>query len=202
MANVLGHLQPVRVWEIFEDILKVPRPSKKEEKIMEYLMDFARQHNLEVDRDKVGNLLIRKPATAGYQNRQTVVLQSHVDMVCEKNADVDHDFMHDPITPYIEEGWVRAKGTTLGADDGIGMAAQLAILESDQIQHGPIECLFTVDEETGLTGAFGLEKDFLKGRILLNLDSEDDGELFIGCAGGMDTLATLSYEKVVPEADH
>ncbi len=202
MANVLGHLEPVRVWEIFEDILKVPRPSKKEEKIMEYLMDFARQHNLEVDRDKVGNLLIRKPATAGYQNRQTVVLQSHVDMVCEKNADVDHDFMHDPITPYVEEGWVRAKGTTLGADDGIGMAAQLAILESDQIQHGPIECLFTVDEETGLTGAFGLEKNFLKGRILLNLDSEDDGELFIGCAGGMDTLATLSYEKVVPETDH
>jgi dipeptidase D len=119
-----------------------------------------------------------------------------------ENADVDHDFTKDPIIPRIEDGWVRATGTTLGADDGIGIAAQLAILESDGIEHGPVECLFTVDEETGLTGAFGLEKNFLKGRILLNLDSEDDGELFIGCAGGMDTMATLAYQKVRPEADH
>ncbi len=202
MGEILGHLEPKRVWEIFEEICKIPRPSKKEEKILKYLIDFAKEHDLEYAQDKIGNLLIRKPAMPGYEDREWTILQSHVDMVGEKNSDVDHNFDTDPIQPRIDDGWVRATGTTLGADDGIGIAAQLAILESDEIPHGPIECLFTVDEETGLTGAFGLEKNFLKGRILLNLDSEDDGELFIGCAGGIDTLITFNYEKVNTEPDH
>ena len=190
------------MWQHFEDICQIPRPSKKEEKILKYLIAFAENHGLTWQQDKIGNLLISKPATKGYENRASVVLQSHVDMVCEKNADTEHDFDRDPIVPRIDQGWVRATGTTLGADDGIGIAVQLAILESDSMTHGPIECLFTVDEETGLTGAFALEKGFVKSRILLNLDSEDDGELFIGCAGGIDTLITFHYERVAPEADH
>ncbi|MFO7999585.1 MAG: aminoacyl-histidine dipeptidase [Bacteroidales bacterium] len=202
MGAVLGHLKPQRVWEMFEEILQVPRPSKKEEKILTYLIDFARKHSLEYRQDKLGNLVIEKPATKGFEDFAKVALQSHVDMVCEKNSDVEHDFDSDPIQAFVEDGWVKAKGTTLGADDGIGMAVQLAILESDQLAHGPLECLFTIDEETGLTGAFGLEKDFLKSQILLNLDSEDDGELFIGCAGGIDTLITFPYEQVNTEIDH
>jgi dipeptidase D len=202
MDQILSHLKPSRVWEHFEDICQIPRPSKREEKILKYLIAFAEKHGLAWEQDKAGNLLISKPATKGFENRASVVLQSHVDMVCEKNADVAHDFDHDPIVPRIDGEWVRGTGTTLGADDGIGMAVQLAILESDSIAHGPLECLFTVDEETGLTGAFALEKGFVKSRILLNLDSEDDGELFIGCAGGMDTLVTFHYDKVSPEADH
>lgn len=195
-------MKPSRVWEHFEDICQVPRPSKKEEKILKFLINFAEKNSLTWQQDKAGNLLISKPATNGYEDRQSVVLQSHVDMVCEKNADTDHDFDHDPILPRLDNIWVRGTGTTLGADDGIGIAVQLAILESDQIEHGPIECLFTVDEETGLTGAFALEKGFIKSRILLNLDSEDDGELFIGCAGGIDTLVTFSYSKTPPESNH
>lgn len=191
MTKVLKGLEPDRVYHYFEEICRIPRPSKKEEKIANYLMDFGRQHNLETLRDKTGNVIIRKPATNGMEDRKSVVLQSHIDMVCEKNSDVDHDFDNDPIRPYIADGWVKAKGTTLGADDGIGIAAQLAILEASNIQHGPIECLFTVDEETGLTGAFGLDKDILKSTILLNLDSEDEGEIFIGCAGGIDTAIKL-----------
>lgn len=202
MKGVLGHLQPKVIWEKFEEICQVPRPSKKEGKIIEYLIDFARTHKLDYQQDRIGNLLIRKAGTPGFENRKCAVLQSHVDMVCEKNADVEHDFTKDPIVPRIDGDWVKGTGTTLGADDGIGMALQLALLESKDIEHGPLECLFTVDEETGLTGAFGLEKDFLKGRILLNLDSEDDGELFIGCAGGIDTMATFAYESVNNEADH
>ncbi|MBS4012166.1 MAG: aminoacyl-histidine dipeptidase [Bacteroidetes bacterium] len=202
MGNILGHLEPKRVWEIFEEILAIPRPSKKEDKITAYLKEFSAKNNLDFKQDRAGNVIISKNATSGYENRQTVILQSHLDMVCEKDSDVKHDFDKDPIIPRIDEGWVRATGTTLGADDGIGIAVQLAILESSSIEHGPIECLFTVDEETGLTGAFALEKGFLTGKILLNLDSEDDGELFIGCAGGHDTLATFPYEKVNPEIDH
>ncbi len=202
MSQILAHLEPARVWQHFEDICQIPRPSKKEEKILKYLIAFAEKHGLSWQQDKIGNLLITKPAAKGYEDRASVVLQSHVDMVCEKNADTEHDFDHDPIVPRIDKGWVRATGTTLGADDGIGIAVQMAILESDSIAHGPVECLFTVDEETGLTGAFALEKGFVKSRILLNLDSEDDGELFIGCAGGIDTLITFPYEKVAPEADH
>lgn len=202
MGKVLGHLEPQRLWEIFEEICAIPRPSKKEEKIANYLKEFAEKHNLEFRKDRTGNIVISKNATAGHENRKTVILQSHLDMVCEKDSDVEHNFDNDPIIPRIDDGWVRGSGTTLGADDGIGIAAQLAILESNEIEHGPLECLFTVDEETGLTGAFSLEKDFLKGGILINLDSEDDGELFIGCAGGLDTLATFQYEKVAPEIDY
>ena len=203
MQYTLGGLEPKRIWELFEDICKVPRPSKKEGKILAFLKDFAEKHNLEYEQDKIGNLLIRKAASDGFEDREIVVLQSHVDMVCEKNAGTIHDFLTDAIKPIIgDDGWVRASGTTLGADDGIGMAVQLAILEDHTLQHGPLECLFTVDEETGLSGAFALEKDFLKGRILLNLDSEDDGELFIGCAGGIDTLVTFPYRRVNAEVDH
>ncbi|TVR39556.1 MAG: aminoacyl-histidine dipeptidase [Bacteroidia bacterium] len=202
MKRVLGDLEPTRLWEIFEDICQVPRPSKKEERILAFLMDFAREKGLSYAQDKTGNLVIRKPASKGMENRASIVLQSHVDMVCEKNEGVEHDFNKDPIQPKIVDGWVKGSGTTLGADDGIGMAAQLAVLEATDIEHGPLECLFTVDEETGLTGAFNLEKDFIKSRILLNLDSEDDGELFIGCAGGIDTLIKFEYIKVNTEADH
>ena len=202
MKRVLGNLEPARLWELFEDICQVPRPSKKEERILAFLIDFAKKHDLEYIQDKTGNLVIRKPASPGYEDRAVVVLQSHVDMVCEKNEGVEHDFDKDPIKPRIVDGWVRGTGTTLGADDGIGMAAQLAILEADDIKHGPIECLFTVDEETGLTGAFNLEQGMLQGRILLNLDSEDDGELFIGCAGGTDTLITFEQKRLDPENDH
>jgi dipeptidase D len=191
MNEELLKLQPERLWFYFTEILKIPRPSKKEEQIIRFLLDFGAKHKLETLQDETGNVLIRKSAFPGMENLKTVVLQSHVDMVCEKNSDVDFDFEKDPIQARIEDGWVKAKGTTLGADDGIGIAAQLAILESEEIKHGPIECLFTVDEETGLTGAFGLKPGFLQGEILLNLDSEDDGELFIGCAGGKDTVATF-----------
>lgn len=195
MNDELKKLQPERLWYYFTEILKIPRPSKKEEKIIKYILDFGKRHNLETLQDEIGNVLIRKPATANMKNRKSVVLQSHVDMVCEKNSDLEFDFDKDPINAWIDDGWVRAKGTTLGADDGIGIAAQLALLESKDIEHGPIECLFTIDEETGLTGAFGLKADFLQSKILLNLDSEDEGELFIGCAGGKDTLINLSYDK-------
>ena len=202
MERILGSLEPKRLWELFEDICQVPRPSKKEEKILAFLMQFAEKNGLVYKQDKAGNLVIRKAASKGYEDRATIVLQSHVDMVCEKNEGVEHDFDNDPIRPRIEDGWVKAYGTTLGADDGIGMAAQLAILEAGEIEHGPLECLFTVDEETGLTGAFNLEKGFLEGRILLNLDSEDDGQLFIGCAGGIDTLITMPFQRVNTEVDH
>ena len=193
--EVLKGLKPEMVWHYFEEICKIPRPSRKEEKIGAWLMEFARRHQLDARQDEAGNVLISKAATVGKEQVPTVVLQSHMDMVCEKNSDVQHDFDKDPIQPYIDGEWVKAKGTTLGADDGIGMAAALAILVSTDIQHGPIECLFTVDEETGLSGAFALKSGFFKGRILLNLDSEDEGEMFIGCAGGVDTVVRLPYEK-------
>ena len=200
MNEALLKLEPAKVWFYFKEILNIPRPSKKEEKIIDYLLRFGKEHNLETLQDEVGNVLIRKPATPGMENRKSVVLQSHIDMVCEKNSDKVHDFENDPIEAYIEDGWVTANGTTLGGDDGIGVAAELAILDSDDIEHGPLECLFTVDEETGLTGAFGLKPGFLQSEILLNLDSEDEGQLFIGCAGGQDTLAWLPYQKqAVPE---
>jgi len=192
---VLSHLEPENVWKHFEAITRVPRPSKKEDKIIEFLLNFAKEHNLNAKRDDIGNVLISKPASPGYENRKTVVLQSHMDMVCEKNKDVDIDFDNDPIQPVIDGNWVKAKGTTLGADDGIGMAVEMALLESGDIEHPPLECLFTVDEETGLTGAFALESGFFEGKILINLDSEDEGEIFIGCAGGIDTNARFTYKK-------
>ena len=189
---LIRDLQPALVWEQFEAITKVPRPSKKEERIIEFLIDFAKSHNLEYQRDKIGNVVIRKPATAGYEERETIILQSHMDMVCEKNSDVDFDFDNEPIRAVVDGEWVRAEGTTLGADCGIGMAAAMALLLDQEAEHAPIEALFTVDEETGLTGAFNLGEGMLTGKYLLNLDSEDEGEIFIGCAGGIDTLATFA----------
>ena len=195
-------LQPRQVWEQFDAITRVPRPSKKEEQIIEFLIDFARKHNLEHQRDEIGNVVIRKPATAGYEQRETVILQSHMDMVCEKNSDVEFDFDTQPISAVVDGEWVRAEGTTLGADCGIGMAAAMALLLDEEAEHGPIEALFTVDEETGLTGAFNLGEGMLTGKYLLNLDSEDEGEIFIGCAGGVDTVATFSVEYEKSPADY
>lgn len=195
-------LKPASVFHYFAEICKVPRPSKKEEKIIAYLMNFAAEHGLEAKKDEAGNILIKKPATAGKENLKTVILQSHIDMVCEKNSDSNHDFLNDPIETYIDGEWLKAKGTTLGADNGIGMATQLAVLAANDIEHGPIECLFTVDEETGLTGAFALKEGFMDGDILINLDSEDEGELFIGCAGGANTTAEFVYEEIDAPQDY
>ena len=195
-------LKPASVFHYFAEICKVPRPSKKEEKIIAYLMNFAVEHGLEAKKDEAGNILIKKPATAGKENLKTVILQSHIDMVCEKNSDSNHDFLNDPIETYIDGEWLKAKGTTLGADNGIGMATQLAVLAANDIEHGPIECLFTVDEETGLTGAFALKEGFMDGDILINLDSEDEGELFIGCAGGANTTAEFVYEEIEAPQDY
>lgn len=189
-------LEPKIVWNFFHEITQVPRPSKKEEKIIEYIENVANKHNIPMKKDEVGNLLLFKEATKGYESLPTVVLQAHIDMVCEKNSNVKHDFDNDPIKTVVDGEWLRAEGTTLGADNGIGVAAALAVVTSEDIEHGPIECLFTVDEETGLTGANALQKGFMTGKILLNLDSEDEGEIFIGCAGGKNTTATFSYEAV------
>lgn len=189
-------LQPEVVFRYFDEICQVPRPSKKEGKIRAYLVEFAQKHGLEYKLDEAGNVLIVKPATPGKEHLKTVVLQAHMDMVCEKNAATEHDFDNDPIETYVDGEWLKAKGTTLGADNGIGMAAQLAVLDSKDMEHGPIQCLFTVDEETGLTGAFALKEGFMNGDILINLDSEDDGELFIGCAGGAGTTAVYPCPMV------
>ena len=192
---MIAQLEPCSVFRFFDEICRIPRPSKKEGNIIAYLQNFGQSRGLETITDVAGNVLIRKPATAGKEQSKTVVLQAHMDMVCEKNADVEHDFLEDPIKAYVDGDWIRARGTTLGADNGIGIAAILAVLDANNLEHGNIEALFTVDEETGLTGAFALSSDLLKGEILINLDSEDDGELFIGCAGGCDTLATFDYEE-------
>jgi len=192
----ITELNPTEVWAYFDEILAIPRISKKEDQIIAYLIGFAKKYELEYKQDQVGNLLISKSATSGMENRKGIILQSHADMVGEKHAEVKHDFDVDPIDAYMEDGWVKARGTTLGADDGIGLAASLAILASDNIEHGPLECLFTIDEESGMTGALGLQPGFLQGTVLLNLDSEDEGEIFIGCAGGTDTVATFKYKTV------
>ncbi len=194
--NDIQQLKPERLWHYFAEICNIPRPSKKEEKIAAYLIDFAKAHQLWHQLDEAGNVIIRKPASPGYETRKSVILQSHMDMVCEKNSDTVHDFDNDPIITWIDGDWVKAKGTTLGADDGIGIAASLAILEASDIPHGPIEALFTMDEETGLTGAFALTANQLESRILLNLDSEDEGQIFIGCAGGKDTVATFDLKTI------
>lgn len=194
MGEILGKLKPELIWNHFEEICKYPRPSKKEEKIAEYIVSVGKRLNLDTVKDDFGNIIIRKPATPGKENLKTVILQGHIDMVAEKNRDVEHDFDKDPIQPYIDGEWVKAKGTTLGADNGIGVAAALAVLESKDIEHGPIECLFTLDEETGLTGASNLDKNILKGTILLNLDSEEEGTLYIGCSGGKNTAAKFTFK--------
>jgi len=196
------NLEPKDLWSYFEEILTIPRPSDQEEKVKDYLIRFANSQKLEYQSDKTGNIVIRKDGTEGMKEKPIIILQSHMDMVCEKNKDVKMDFLNDPIPAYIDGDWVKSKGTTLGADDGIGMAAQLAILASGTIPHGPLECLFTVAEETGLTGAFGLQPDFMKGKILLNLDSEDEGEIFIGCAGGIDVSAWFDYVKDAVPLNH
>lgn len=188
-------LEPRAVWEQFDGITRVPRPSKKEGRIIEYLVEFARRNGIECKRDRIGNVVMRRPAAAGYEDRPTVILQSHMDMVCEKNSDVDFDFENDAIRTRVDDGWVRAEGTTLGADCGIGMAAALAIMIDSETKYGALEALFTVDEETGLTGAFGLGEGMLTGKYLINLDSEDEGEIFIGCAGGIDTVAEFRYKR-------
>ena len=189
----IKNLAPELVWNIFDQITKVPRPSKKEEKIRQWLVDFAKQHNIEYHLDATGNILMRKPATPGYEDHQTIVMQGHIDMVCEKNSNVDHDFENDPIETIIDGDWVKANGTTLGADNGVGVALSLACLIDDSFQHGPLEALFTYDEETGMTGANAIEEGFMTGKVLINLDSETEGQIFIGCAGGMDTVGLFHY---------
>lgn len=199
--SYLSELKPTEVWSYFEEICLIPRLSKNEEKIREYLMAFAKRNNLESKQDTAGNILITKPASPGYDNLKTITLQSHMDMVGEKNADHPHNWSEDPIIPVIKGEWVTASGTTLGADDGIGIAAQLALLSDRNLKSGKIECLFTVDEESGMTGAINLNKDSFEGRILINLDSEDEGIIYIGCAGGIDTVGTLGYKPLPAPAD-
>ena len=186
-------LEPISVWNHFADLNAVPRPSKKEERVIAFIQNFGKKLGLEIYTDKVGNVIIKKPATAGMENRQTVILQSHLDMVHQKNADTLFDFETQGIEMIVDGDWVKAKGTTLGADNGMGVAAIMGILSSKDISHPSIEALFTIDEETGMTGAMELEKGILKGSILLNLDTEDDDEFSIGCAGGIDTNTTYSY---------
>jgi dipeptidase D len=190
-----SELTPKCVFDQFAKINTIPRPSKHEEKMIEYLVEFGKRLGLPTKVDDTGNVLISKPATPGYENRPTVVLQSHMDMVCDKLVDHEINFLTDPIESYVDGEWLKARGTTLGADDGIGVAIELAILESDDIEHGPIECLFTRDEETGLTGAFGLQAGFMSGDMLINLDSEDEGQIFVSCAGGITTHAHFRFER-------
>lgn len=190
-----NELKPSCVFEQFSKINQIPRPSKHEEKFIEYLRNFGEERGLETHVDETGNVIIRKNASAGYENRKTLILQSHTDMVCDKLPDVDIDFTKDPIQTYVDGEWLKAKGTTLGADDGIGCAMELAVLDSDDIEHGPVECVFTRDEETGLTGASGMQPGFMTGDLLVNLDSEDEGQFFISCAGGMTTVATFRFER-------
>ena len=197
MDKNLKSLNPTLVWKHFAEIVNIPRPSHSEEKIRQYLVDFAVAHGIEHKVDDAGNVYMKKGATAGMEDRKGIVLQAHVDMVPQKNNDKVFDFINDPIEAYIDGEWVTANGTTLGADNGIGVAAILAVLEDDTLVHGPIEGLFTATEETGMDGAFGLKGGLLQGEILLNLDSETEGELYVGCAGGTDVNASLEYQ---PEA--
>lgn len=189
-------LKPANVFRFFSEINEIPRPSKHEEKMIAYLRKFGEDRGLETIVDNTGNVLIRKSATEGYESSPVITLQSHMDMVCDKLAGHEIDFMNEPIKTYVDGDWLTAEGTTLGADDGIGCAMELAILDADDIKHGPIECLFTVDEETGLTGANNLDGDMLSGKMLINLDSEDEGLFYVSCAGGKTTTATYKYNKV------
>ena len=188
-------LEPKQVWNFFYDITQIPHPSKKEKKIVDYVVKFGKEHKLETIVDKVGNVIIRKPATRGMEKRKGVILQTHLDMVPQKNSDKKHDFEKDPIQAITDGDWVKANGTTLGSDNGIGVASALTVLASKDLQHGPIEALFTIDEETGMTGVFGLKKGLLKGDILMNLDSEDEHEICVGCAGGIDVSAVKKYKE-------
>lgn len=200
MSTILS-LSPKNVWKHFHSLTQIPRPSGHLERVTEYLVNFGKDLGLETFVDEAGNVIIRKPATPGMENRKGVILQAHSDMVPQKNKDTVHDFEKDPIQTYIDGEWVKAKGTTLGADNGLGVAAIMAVLEDKTLKHGPLEALITSDEETGMYGAFGLKPGVVNGEILLNLDSEDEGELYIGCAGGMDVTATLEYKEVEPDSE-
>ena len=189
-------LEPKLLWECFDEITKVPRPTHHLEKMKKFLVDWANRHNIEVATDEVGNVVMKKAATPGHENAPTIILQGHQDMVAEKRNDKEHDFLNDPITTIVDGEWVKADGTTLGADNGMGCASAMAVLLDDKLVHGPIECLYTVDEEQGLIGANGLQPGFVTGDILLNLDSEEHGQLVIGCAGGKVTVCSLPYNKV------
>lgn len=200
----ISHLNPVAVWQQFDRICSIPHPSKHEEDLIQYILEEAKKHKVVTERDEVGNVKLSKPATAGYENAVSVVMQSHIDMVPQKNATTSHDFTKDPIQAYVEGDWVTAKGTTLGADNGIGMAAILAVMFADEdsgIVHGPLEALLTVDEEAGMTGAFELKESWFNSKVLLNLDTEEEGELYVGCAGGVDVTVNWPVAKVPVDAE-
>ncbi len=201
MNNDISQLSPREVWRNFYLLTQIPRPSGNEERIREFLADFGKKLGLESMVDEVGNVIIRKPASPGMEERQGVILQSHLDMVPQKNLDKLHDFATDPIETVLDGDWVRANGTTLGADNGMGVAAAMAVLESRELQHGPLEALFTSNEESGMTGAFGLKPGLLRGEILLNLDSEDEGELCIGCAGGSNGRVSFACREEALQGD-
>lgn len=198
MATEIKSLLPQSVWSYFYDLTQIPRPTGQTKASEDYVIALGHRLGLETERDEVGNVIIRKPATPGMEDRPIVTLQAHLDMVPQANSDKKHDFSVDPIDAYVDGKWVRAKGTTLGADNGIGVSYAMAVLEAKDIKHGPIEALFTIDEEVGMVGANGLREGFVHGDILINLDSEDEGELFIGCAGGMDVEATMEYRDECP----
>ena len=195
MSNPIRNLEPKALWNYFADLNAIPRPSKKEDKVVAFMMEFAKTHNLQALIDPVGNVIMKKPATKGMENRKTVVMQSHLDMVCQKNNDTEFDFDTQGINMLIDGDWVTADGTTLGADNGLGVAAIMSVFASNDIAHPALEALFTIDEETGMTGALGLQAGYLDAEILLNLDTEDDDEIAMGCAGGIDITATKSYEQ-------
>jgi len=200
MNSEIRNLEPKQLWNKFADLNAVPRASKKEGQVIAFMKDFGKKLNLETIEDEVGNVIIKKPATSGMEDRETIVMQSHLDMVHQKNADTHFDFETQGIEMFVDGDWVRAKGTTLGADNGLGVATIMAILESTDISHPAIEALFTIDEETGMTGAMGLKGGLLEGKILLNLDTEEDDEIGVGCAGGVDVTATRTYnEEETPE---
>jgi dipeptidase D len=203
MANSILELAPSGIWKHFYELTQIPRPSGHKEAVVAFIETFGKNLGLETSSDDVGNICIRKPATPGYENKPTIILQSHLDMVPQANSDIDFDFTKDPIQAYVDGNWVKAKGTTLGADNGIGVAATMAILEAKDLEHGPLEGLFTTDEETGMYGAKAIRPGFINGKIMLNLDSEQDGELYIGCAGGADVTARFQYqeETFIPQED-
>ena len=202
MSQEVANLEPKILWKNFTDLNQVPRPSKKEERVIAFIKDFGENLGLETLVDESGNVIIRKPATPGMENRKGVVLQSHLDMVHQKNSDTVFDFDNDPIQSYVDGDWVKARGTTLGSDNGMGVAAAMSVLASQELEHGPIEALFTIDEETGMTGAFGLKPGVLQADIMLNMDSEDEGELYVGCAGGGDTIISMNYTEDATPSSH
>jgi len=194
-VSELSQLSPQPLWDIFAKICSIPHPSYHEEALAKHIVEWAQEKGIHAERDEVGNILLRKPATKGMENRKAVALQAHLDMVPQKNNDTVHDFTKDPIQPFIEDGWVKARGTTLGADNGIGLASALAVLADESVEHGPLEVLLTMTEETGMAGAFGLQPDWLQSEILINTDSETEGEIYMGCAGGIDFTATLPLSR-------